>query len=249
VTPSKRRPVFDEQSPWLDRFGLVLTLNVVSLVILSLVDVSDTDNGLVRQAVAVTANFLVAASLLLALRAAGLARRWQRVADVLVIVGIAAAALLLASGQLEQAARDNESAPPVLALVLALLAPVVIIRRLIRHRVVERGTLLGAVSAYLLIPVAFFYVFTTVDLLGSEPFFGVDKPTTDFMYFSLTTVTTVGYGDLTASEPIGRMLANAESLIGQLYLVTFVGLLVGLLTRSRGESSTQAETAGPPPQG
>jgi hypothetical protein len=50
------------------------------------------------------------------------------------------------------------------------------------------------------------------------------------MYFSLTTITTVGYGDLTAAAQPGRLLANTEAVVGQLYLVTFVGLLIGILT-------------------
>ena len=48
------------------------------------------------------------------------------------------------------------------------------------------------------------------------------------MYFSLTTITTVGYGDLTAQGNLGRLLANSESVIGQVYLVTFVAMIVGL---------------------
>jgi voltage-gated potassium channel Kch len=48
------------------------------------------------------------------------------------------------------------------------------------------------------------------------------------MYFSLTTITTVGYGDLTAQTHLGRLLANSEAVIGQVYLVTFVAMIVGL---------------------
>lgn len=56
------------------------------------------------------------------------------------------------------------------------------------------------------------------------------------MYFSLTTITTVGYGDLFAVGQPGRLFANAEAVIGQLYLITFVGLLIGVLTQqSRDE--------------
>ena len=53
------------------------------------------------------------------------------------------------------------------------------------------------------------------------------------MYFSLSTITTTGYGDLTAASPFGRLLAMAEAVTGQVYLVTFVAMLVGLFAANR----------------
>jgi hypothetical protein len=233
VTPNRRPSLFDEESRWLDRFGLVLALTMASLAVLSLVDLTRPSEDRTQQAVLVMANALVAATLLFSLRAAGLRRRWQRPLDLIIILGVLLSGLLLVTGQLTALDREDGGTPPLLPLILAVIAPIVVVRRLIRHRVVSRGTLTGAVSAYLLIPVAFFYLYLTLDLVGSTPFFGEPKPTTDLMYFSLTTVTTVGYGDFVAAQPIGRLLANAEALLGQLYLVTFVGLLIGLLTRTR----------------
>ncbi len=55
----------------------------------------------------------------------------------------------------------------------------------------------------------------------------------DFVYYSFVTLTTVGYGDLTASTGIGRMLSVTEALVGQLYLVTVVAILVSNLGRNR----------------
>ena len=113
--------------------------------------------------------------------------------------------------------------------VLSVLAPVVVVRRLLHHHEVTSRTLQGAISAYLLIPVAFQFVFLTVDDLLPGGFFGSPKPPTAFMYFSLTTITTVGYGDLAPASDVGRLLATVEALLGQVFLVTFVALLVGLL--------------------
>jgi hypothetical protein len=242
VTPNRRRSLFDEESRWLDRFGLVLVLTIASLAVLSLVDLSRTSDDRAQQSVLIMANGLVAATLLLSLRAAGLRRRWQRPLDILIIIGVLLFGVLLMTGQLTTLAPGETSTPPLLSVLLAVVAPVVVVRRLVRHRVVSRGTLTGAVSAYLLIPVAFFYVFLTLDVLGSTPFFGEPRPTTDLMYFSLTTVTTVGYGDFVAAEPIGRLLGNAEALLGQLYLVTFVGLLIGLLTKTRQVADAEVQS-------
>ena len=60
---------------------------------------------------------------------------------------------------------------------------------MLSHRTVTTNTLLGAVSAYLLIAIAFSFAFQTVEALQSTPFFGQPEPTTSYMYFSMVTMT------------------------------------------------------------
>jgi hypothetical protein len=48
------------------------------------------------------------------------------------------------------------------------------------------------------------------------------------LYFSLTTLTTAGYGDIVAVDPFARSLANLEAIIGQFYLAITVARLVTL---------------------
>src|SRR5438552_2133571 len=55
----------------------------------------------------------------------------------------------------------------------------------------------------------------------------------DFLYFSFVTITTVGYGDLTAGTSTGRVLVTFEALIGQIFLVTLVARLVSMYGVSR----------------
>jgi len=236
VSTSERRPLFDEESPFLDRFGLLLALTIASIVLLSLTDQSESSSSRLQQSISLVAAALTAAALLIALRSAGLARRWQRPVDALLMVGITATAAIVIAGGYMAEPGTGAKTPPVLALVLAVLAPIVVVRRLLTHRRVRRSTLLGAIAVYLLIPIAFFYIFYTVDLVQPSTFFAQVEPTSSFMYFSLTTVTTVGYGDLVAVGQPGRLMANFEAVIGQVYLVTFVGLLIGLLTQQNREA-------------
>ena len=49
------------------------------------------------------------------------------------------------------------------------------------------------------------------------------------LYFSFTTLTTVGYGDFTAASNLGHTLSVTEALIGQIYLVTVVAVIVSNL--------------------
>ena len=230
-----RRVIFDDKSRYLDRFGLLLLLVVLTVVLLSLIDINEPDLQLKARLGSLVTSALVAVTLMLAFRASGLAHRWQRMADIVVVFGLGV--LLIVTVTTSLANKQYNPVPaPVLMVFFAALAPVVIVRRLVQHRVVTRATLLGAISAYLLIGVTFFYLFLASGEVQQIDFFGIAQPTTSFMYFSLTTVTTTGYGDLTASSNLGHLLATSEMVIGQVYLVTFVAMIVGLYASNRHSS-------------
>ena len=53
------------------------------------------------------------------------------------------------------------------------------------------------------------------------------------LYFSLTTLTTTGYGDIVAVDPFARSLANLEAVLGQFYLAITVARLVTLELEDR----------------
>lgn len=221
---------FDDRSRFVDRFGWLLALTATTGVLLSLVDLGTIPADAARwSTVLVTA--LVAVTLSLALRASGTSRLWQRVVDAVLGAGLAATAVLeLVAGDVAAS-----TVAPVATVLLAAIAPAVVVRRLLHHRGVSRATLFGAISAYLLIALAFFYAFLAVDQVQPESFFAEAQPTTSFMYFSLTTITTLGYGDLAAHTEIGRLLATTEAVVGQVYLVTFVAMVVALLAQSWSE--------------
>ena len=50
----------------------------------------------------------------------------------------------------------------------------------------------------------------------------------DLVYFSFTTLTTLGYGDIMPVHPIARSLSNIEAIIGQVYPATLLARLVSL---------------------
>lgn len=241
----RRRPIFDDQGRALDRFGLLLVVTIASIVILMMVDIGPGSTLAAGRWETMIASSMVGVTLLLALRASGLATRLIRVADIVVIVIVLSVAVLAIATSFSDVLPPPNDAAPFLVVVLAVVAPMAVIRRLVQHRVVTRGTLLGAISGYLLIPIAFFYLFLSSNTWSGASFFGRPEPTTTYMYFSLTTITTTGYGDYTAVTEAGRLLAMAEALTGQIYLVTFVAMLVGLFIAGR---STLKQTFGTPGQ-
>lgn len=103
--------------------------------------------------------------------------------------------------------------------------------RLVEERGVGVQAVFGALAIYLLLGLTFGFFIGTIATGFSGDYFaqGTDGTQAQRLYFSFTTLTTTGFGDLTARTPAGRALAVLEMLIGQLYLVTVIATLVGNL--------------------
>jgi hypothetical protein len=134
-----------------------------------------------------------------------------------------------------------KAAPAMLGAALALGAPVAIIHRLVQQPMINFTTVAGALCVYLLAGLFFTLVYATIGAFHNGGFFAqTSNPNgVDYVYFSFVTLTTTGYGDLTASTDGGRMCAILEALFGQLYLVSIVAVLVanmgrGPILRDRG---------------
>jgi ion channel len=66
-----------------------------------------------------------------------------------------------------------------------------------------------------------------------RPSAGGEAETAALMYFSLTTLTTTGYGDILPVDPFARSLANLESVLGVFYIGITVARLVTLQLSDR----------------
>jgi len=92
----------------------------------------------------------------------------------------------------------------------------------------------GAVVVYLNFAVIFASAFSLIWDLNPAGFANLPAPErgpgelATMLYFSLTTLTTTGYGDIVPVDPFARSLANLESVLGQFYLAITVARLVTL---------------------
>ncbi|HEY4965863.1 MAG TPA: potassium channel family protein [Puia sp.] len=88
----------------------------------------------------------------------------------------------------------------------------------------------GAVIVYLLIGLIFSTIFHSIYIISSSNTFngvsGTHKQ--NFIYYSLCTLTTVGYGDIAPLSPLARSLSNLEALIGQLFPAIFIARLISM---------------------
>ena len=97
----------------------------------------------------------------------------------------------------------------------------------------------GAVVLYLNLAVIFAAAFSLMWEVSPAAFTGLLAATGDMgelatmLYFSFTTLTTTGYGDIVPVDPFARSLANPEALIGPFYLAITVARLVTLEVEDR----------------
>jgi Ion channel len=205
------------------RYGLLLVTTMVSLGVQGIVPPSAV------QEVAVTA--LAGASLVLAFRASGLSGRLIAWAVALSVAIIAVSAVRASAGGISDGVVTAMNAalvglgPPAVALG--------VLRDLRTTGQVRLEAVTGVLSLYLLLGMFFGFVYGAIDRFGGDPFFaeGAAATVSHCLYFSFTTLTTVGYGDLVARTDTGHTLAVFEALLGQIYLVTVVSLIVSNLGR------------------
>lgn len=222
--------IFDDKSRYLDRFGLLLTLVSATIVLSSLVHLPHESDAITNFGVMLLA-IVGSLVLVLAIHATGVSRRWRRISEV--VVGVMLAMQLTTGSFALFAVQPGDEIgfriPPLGALAFAIASFVLVVYRVLHHRQVSSSTVLAAVTGYLLIPVMFFDVFLSMEILLPGQFFKSVEASPEFMYFSLTTVTTLG-GPLEASTDFGRLMTAVASIFGQLYLVVFVALIVGLMS-------------------
>jgi len=218
-------PGFQRSPRFADSFGLVLVLLIVSYFV-SAVAGDHVYGRVVMLLVLATTTWL-------ALRASQVERRLLRLAVALIPLATLAGIVLVLAGN-DATAKDVSGA---LVCLLVVVAPVAIVKRLATHPVINLNTFYGAVCVYLLIAMFFATAFALISALSGHPFFAQINAaqTIDYLYFSFTTITTVGYGDLTAAGGVGRMTAVLEAVFGQLYLITVVALVVQNLGQERRE--------------
>ncbi len=126
------------------------------------------------------------------------------------------------------------------------------LRGVLRHKRVTRETISMAISTYLLIGLTWGVLYIVIFQVQPGAFnFGTTAPMVDpetarvhafpvLVYFSLTTLATIGFGDIAAVSLQARYAAVAEGLTGQLFLAILIARLVGMY----GNQPTTDDVAG-----
>lgn len=113
------------------------------------------------------------------------------------------------------------------------------LRTLVQSRKINEDILAGSICIYLLFGLVFGFIYNVLNIFegvafedySSEPLFF-----SDFVYLSMVTLTTVGYGDIVPISPIARSLSTFQALLGQFYLAILVARFVGIYAANHSQS-------------
>lgn len=121
----------------------------------------------------------------------------------------------------------------VQAFILGLIT-VAVLRQILRHEQVTLQTIAGALSIYVLIGLFFGMVYGAVEATTDEVMLmAADGSREDPVYYSLVTLTTVGFGDVTSMSGLVRRISMVQAIIGQVFLATMVARVVSLYSARR----------------
>ncbi len=215
-----------------DAYGLVLALIAVTFVVMMTLPPEGWGGRVAAVAVAgVTA--------IVAFTSSDVRRARVRLAALVVVVAIVAAFIAerISSGRLLGLAFG------AVAILLGIAAVAILRRVIIGISHVDFRTILGAISVFTLLGLLFAFLYVTFSHFTHAGFFTGEPHAraSDFVFFSYTTLTTTGYGNLVPAGTVGQSFAVLEMLVGQVFMVTLVAGLVGLWRPGR--------TNAPAPQG
>ena len=131
---------------------------------------------------------------------------------------------------------DQHTAPSMISSGLNIAVNVIVVSlvlvEIFKAPRVDVEILSGAMAVYLLIAVNFAFLFHLMEGLEPGSFDVSDRHNFDsFLYFSLVTLTTLGYGDITPVTKLARIWAALESVIGVLYATVLIARLVSMYRR------------------
>lgn len=225
-----------------DAFGLVLILVLITYVLASLLENKGWTAVLLTVATSATS--------VVALTSSHAKARLVRTALALSALTIALAAVGAASGN-----HDWLNLATLIQVSLLALAMGAVLRRVVMAPEVGSRTILGALSVYAVLGILFTFLYGVIDRVQGGPFFeGHAHPaSSDFLFFSYTTLTTTGYGNLVPGGQPGRLISGLEMMVGQIFLVTLVAGLVSLwrpgeaIRKRREKRGGEVPAADPPP--
>jgi hypothetical protein len=131
----------------------------------------------------------------------------------------------------------SESVSLCAYILFLLITILVLLHRIFTEKVVTGDTIRGGISIYFLMGIFWSFAYGMVMLFDSSAIslrhgFG---GTSDLLYYSFVTMTTLGYGDIEPVSGAARSLAILEAMFGQIFVTVFIARLVGLHIRDNME--------------
>jgi voltage-gated potassium channel len=121
-------------------------------------------------------------------------------------------------------------ASDVIGVVFTAYATIIILSYVFSEKKISADVIFAAISGYFLIGLMWAFIFSALEFLIPGSFQGPQVEASRLShayYYSFTTLTTLGYGDITPVSAPARSFSFLEAIMGQLYLAILIAGLVG----------------------
>lgn len=210
------------------RFERLLAIIVVSFMISAISGPLVTTAGIILNALLVVVAF----------RATGLRTGlpWLFPLAAIAIVAISLSAMLKVDSTLQ-------AVPAFAQLLLLGVLVAALLDAVLQRDEVDIQTIVGAVSAYMLIGLAYSWLYLGIDILDDTQFSMSSESAVQFPEFSFVVLTTLGFGNQLPTAALSGRVVATEALVGQIFLAVFVARLVALYRRKPPNTPTNRSNA------
>lgn len=120
-----------------------------------------------------------------------------------------------------------------------LLAIYAISSKIFTQTKVDLNIINGGICLFLLLGFLWFNIYNIIVIIDVDAFRGItldDEKFFQLMYYSFTTLTTLGYGDIVPVNKFAMILANIQAIVGMMYPAIYIARLVSLYTTQNDDN-------------
>ena len=119
-----------------------------------------------------------------------------------------------------------------LKILIVSITIVELFREIFKTKIIDSHIISSAISIYVLVGIFWYLLFMFLLMIDPDSFdirnFNPEMVTIDMIYFSFTTLTTLGYGDITPLSYTAKMWSITEAMMGVMFLAVMISRVVSL---------------------
>jgi hypothetical protein len=127
---------------------------------------------------------------------------------------------------------DQSVSQYFLKILIVSITIVELFREIFKTKIIDSHIISSAISIYVLVGIFWYLLFMFLLMIDPDSFdirnFNPEMVSIDMIYFSFTTLTTLGYGDITPVSYTAKMWSITEAMMGVMFLAVMISRVVSL---------------------
>ena len=119
-----------------------------------------------------------------------------------------------------------------LKILIVSITIVELFKEIFKTKIIDSHIISSAISIYVLVGIFWYLLFMFLLMIDPDSFdirnFNPEMVSIDMIYFSFTTLTTLGYGDITPLSYTAKMWSITEAMMGVMFLAVMISRVVSL---------------------